>query len=78
MSCLILIFVPSELLSVKIENSKSNYILNWISIGLKKKKIEFQLESNFEPRVYLIFKFFVVSELLSTKTKESKSNQILN
>ena len=33
--CVKLIYVPSELLSVKIEKSKSNWILNWISIEVQ-------------------------------------------
>ena len=55
--------VPSELLSIKIEESKSNQILNWISI-------EVQFFAMY-PSKFLIF---VTSELLSAKTKGSKTN----
>ena len=55
--------VPSELLSVKIEESKSNQILNWISI-----------EAQFFTMYPSKFLIFVTSELLSAKTKESKTN----
>ena len=56
-------FVPSELLSVKIEESKSNLVLNLILIG-----VQFSATCPFE------FLNSVTSELLVTKTKESKTN----
>ena len=59
--------MPNELLSVKIEKSKSNYIITWISIG-----VQFFTTC---PSKFLIF---VASELLGAKTKESKSNLIPN
>ena len=63
MSHLIFNFVLSELLNRKIEESKSNYIQNWISIG-----VQF---SAMCPSKFLIF---VASELLSSKIEESKTN----
>ena len=62
-SHLIFNFVPSELLIVKIEESKSNKILNWILIG-----VQFFVMC---PSKFLIF---VTSELLDIKTKEFKTN----
>ena len=54
-------FVSSKLLNAKIEKSKSNQILNWISI-----RVQFSI-------VYLSkFLIFVVSKLLGTKTKSLK------
>ena len=55
----------SELLSLKIEKSKSNYILNWILI-----------EVQFSAMCLSKFLIFVVSELLGVKTKEYKINYI--
>ena len=60
---LIFNFVPSELLSVKIEESKFNYILNWISIGI-------QFSVTYPSK----FSIFVACELLGAKTKECKIN----
>ena len=62
-SHLIFNFVQSELLIVKIEESKSNKILNWILIG-----VQFFVMS---PSKFLIF---VTSELLDIKTKKFKTN----
>ena len=62
-SYLIFNFVPNELLNVKIEESKSNYILNWISIG-----------SQFSVKCPSKFLIFVASELLGVKTEKSKIN----
>ena len=61
MSYLIFNFVPSELLSIKIEKSKSNYILNWISI-------EIQILATYSSK----FLIFVANELLGAKMKDSK------
>ena len=54
--------MASELLSAKIEESKSNYILNWISI-----------EVQFFAMCLSKFLIFVTSELLDAKTEESKT-----
>ena len=56
MSHLIFNFVLSELLSVKIEQSKYNQILNWILIG-----VQFSAMSSFKLLI------FVASELLGAK-----------
>ena len=53
--------MPSELLSIKIEKSKSNYILNWISI-------EIQILATYSSK----FLIFVANELLNVKIVESK------
>ena len=58
MSHLIFNFVPSELLSVKIEDSKSNSNLNWISI-----------EGQFFAMCPSKFLIFVANELLGVKTE---------
>ena len=63
MSHLIFNFVLSELMNIKIEESKSNYVQNWISI-----RVQF---SAMCPSKFLIF---VVSELLSAKIEEFKIN----
>ena len=55
--------MPSELLSVKIKESKFNQILNWIST-----RVQFSATCPF------IFLIFTASELLGEKTEESKSN----
>ena len=55
----------SELLSLKIEKSKSNYILNWILIGIQ-----------FSATCLSKFLIFVANELLGVKTKEYKINYI--
>ena len=57
---LIFNFVSSELLSVKIKEFKSNYILNWISIGIQ-----------FFTTCPFIFLIFVTSELFGEKAEES-------
>ena len=59
MSNLIFNFVPSELLSVKIEESKSNLVLNFILIG-----VQFSATCPFK------ISNFVTSELLVTKTEK--------
>ena len=64
---LIFDFVPSELLNVKIEESKSNQILNWISIG-----------TQFFAMCPFNFLIYVASELMGAKTEKFKSNYILN
>ena len=64
-SHLIFNFVLSELLSLKIEKSKSNYILNWILIGVQ-----------FFATCLSKFLIFVANELLGVKTKEYKINYI--
>ena len=56
-------FVQSELLSVKIEEFKSNYIINQISIG-----VQF---STICPSKFLIF---VAIKLFGTKIEKSKTN----
>ena len=61
--CVKLLYVPSELLSVKIEESKSNWILNWISI-------EVQFFATY-PSKFLIF---VANKLFDAKTEKSKTN----
>ena len=53
--------MPSELLSIKIEKSKFNYILNWISI-------EIQILATYSSK----FLIFVTNELLNVKIVESK------
>ena len=63
MSHLIFNFLQNELLSVKIEESKYNSILNWISIG-----VQFFATC---PSKFLIF---VASELFGEKIEESKIN----
>ena len=63
MSYLILNFVPSELSSEKIEESKSNQVQNWISI-----EIQFFATCSFK------FLIFVANKLLDTKTEEFKTN----
>ena len=60
---LILNFVPNELLSIKIEEFKSNQILNWIPI-----RVQFFTMS---PSKFLLF---VARELLGAKTEKSKTN----
>ena len=64
-SHLIFNFVLSELLSLKIEKSKSNYILNWILIRVQ-----------FSAMCLSKFLIFVANELLGVKTKEYKINYI--
>ena len=55
---LIFNFEQSELLSVKITESKSNYILNWISIGIQ-----------FSTTCPSIFLIFVASEFIGCKNR---------
>ena len=57
----------SELLNVKIEESKFNQILNWISIGIQ-----------FSAMCPSKFFIFVASELLGAKIEKFKTNYILN
>ena len=61
--CVKLIYVPSKLLSVKIEESKSNWILNWISI-----------EVQFFATCRSKFLIFVANKLFDAKTEKSKTN----
>ena len=55
--------MSSELLGTKIEESKFNYILNWILIGVQ-----------FFACVPSKFLIFVASKLLNAKIEESRSN----
>ena len=66
-SYLIFNLVLSELLSAKIEESKSNYILNWISI-----------EVQFFAMRLSKFLIFVAIELLSVETEKPQTNYIPN
>ena len=61
--CVKLIYVSSKLLNVKIEESKSNWILNWISI-----EVQFFATC---PSKFLIF---VANKLFDAKTEKSKTN----
>jgi len=63
MSHLILNFLPSELMSVKNKESKSNYILNWILIGV-------QFSATCPSKILI----FMASELLGAKIEKSKTN----
>ena len=57
--------MSSELLSVKIEKSKYNQILNWISTG-----VQFSAMCPFK------FLIFLANKLLSAKIEEFKTNYI--
>ena len=61
--CMKLLYVPNELLSVKIEESKFNQILNWISI-------EVQFFAICPPK----FLIFLANKLLGAKTEKPKTN----
>ena len=55
--------MPSELLSVKIEEFKFNYILNWILIG-----------AQFSATCLSNFLIFMANKLLEPKIEESETN----